>query len=205
MLAAAVAVGDSYKSVTTANMILGIAKKSGLVKGGSTKGTQQHLKDPEARKAAKEALDKGARIVAQTKGHYVYLVDVRDDGIVVHDPAGARIALDKNLWPGKTSDKLGTWLGRLDGNDKRETALRRCGQEPANRAFIERAVAVAQLSGKEKKEEKAKLMAEFPAYLELGKNNFYSIDELATYNARIGIMLEPNDTQDAAKQGDARE
>ncbi|MCC6622915.1 MAG: hypothetical protein IT385_16770 [Deltaproteobacteria bacterium] len=205
VIAVAVASGDSYGTVTKAHTILGIAKKTGLVKGGSTKGTQQYLSKPEVRQAAKEALDRGARIVAQTKGHYVYLTAVRDDGIVVHDPAGARVTVsgDSNLWPGTLEAKLGTWLGRLDSDARRQTALRRTSLEPSTRPFMERACAAATMKGDAKKAEKDKLKAEFPGYLDLGKNNFYALSELDEYKCRLGITLEPSDSDKEADKTQA--
>ena len=40
--------------------------------------------------------------------------------------------------------------------------------------------------------------------LNTGENNFYSLDELDTYNCRIRVILEPNEeSKDAGKQGEA--
>ena len=33
----------------------------------------------------------GTRVILGTVNHYVYLTEVRGDGVVVHDPAGARV------------------------------------------------------------------------------------------------------------------
>lgn len=100
-IAAAVKSTDSYKGVTFLGTIMKIAKESGIASAARTaKETEEDLWKPEAREAAKAALAKGQRVVCGTINHFVYLTEVRDDGIVVHDPAGLRATTKEFLHAG---------------------------------------------------------------------------------------------------------
>lgn len=195
-IAAAVKIGGSYDSVTMTSIMLKVAKKSGLVKDGTAYASTEKMTDPAVLERAKELLASGNRVIVGTVNHYVYLTAVRDDGILVHDPAGARVSVSgdpKYLWPGKASDKLGHWDSALRKDSLREVALRRVSHNPEVLAAFTQEAAALSLSGDEKKAAREAVKQDHPGTLNTGANNFYGLDELAEYNCRIRVVMTPNE------------
>ena len=92
-LVTAVAIGKqgTYKSVTEAGTIARVARDAGIATKARVAAGRIHLADPQVRAKAARMLADGTRVIVGSVNHYVYLTDVRDDGVVVHDPAGARV------------------------------------------------------------------------------------------------------------------
>ena len=205
-IAVGVALGNSLDAVTMTGTMLNVAKKSGLVKDGKAYASTEKMKDPVVLARAKTLLAEGKRVIVGTVGHYVYLTAVLDDGILVHDPAGARVQVSgtpKYLWPGSAAGKLGHWDGGLKG-DLLPTTLRRVSHNAKVRAAFEQEAAALTLKGQAKTDARNAVKQAHGGTLNTGENNFYSLDELDTYNARIRVILEPNEeSQDAGKQGEA--
>ncbi|TNF32189.1 MAG: hypothetical protein EP329_11000 [Deltaproteobacteria bacterium] len=194
-IAAAVAIGGSLDAVTMTGTMLKMAEKSGLVKGGKAYASTEKMKDPAVLARAKQLLAEGKRVIVGTVGHYVYLTAVLDDGILVHDPAGARVQVSgspKYLWPGKADSKLGHWDGGLKGS-LLPTTLRRVSRNPQVHAAFTQEAAALELKGQAKSDARAAVKQAFPGTLNTGENNFYGLDELDTYNCRIRVILEPNE------------
>ncbi len=201
VIAAAVSITNDYDAVTKTGTILKVAKATGLVTGGKAYASTEKLYDPETLQRARDLLAAGQRVVVGTKNHYVYLVGVRDDGIVVHDPAGARVAVDsdKYIWPGAPSAKVGGWLGRLKDADRRETLVRRMATNPAARPAMEKVAQIAALKGAERSQALAELKEQFTGSVDTGASNYYSLADLKTYNARIRVVLEGQQAEDAGQ------
>jgi len=194
-IAAAVAIGGSLDAVTMTGTMLKMAKKSGLVSGGKAYASTEKMRDPAVLARAKQLLAEGKRVIVGTVGHYVYLTAVLDDGILVHDPAGARIQVSgspKYLWPGKASGKLGHWDNGLKGAHL-QTTLRRVSRNKAVHAAFTQEAAALELKGQARKDAREAVKQAHPGTLNTGENNFYGLDELDTYNCRIRVILEPNE------------
>jgi len=195
-IAAAVRIGGSYDAVTMTSIMLKVAKKSGLVKDGAAYASTEKMTEPAVLKRAKDLLASGSRVIVGTVNHYVYLTAVRDDGILVHDPAGARVSVSgdpKYLWPGKASDKLGHWDSALGKGSLREVALGRVAHNPEVKAAFTQEAAALSLSGDAKKAAREAVKQDHPGTLNTGANNFYGRDELAEYNCRIRVVMTPNE------------
>ena len=177
-----------------------------LVKDGKAYASTEKMKDPVVLARAKTLLAEGKRVIVGTVGHYVYLTAVLDDGILVHDPAGARVQVSgtpKYLWPGSAAGKLGHWDGGLKG-DLLPTTLRRVSHNAKVRAAFEQEAAALTLKGQARTDARNAVKQDHGGTLNTGENNFYSLDELDTYNCRIRVILEPNEeSKDAGKQGEA--
>ncbi len=191
--AAGVKSANSYGGVTERGTIAKIAKLSGLATTTITKEEDEDLWRPEVRAKAKEQLASGKRIVAGTKGHYVYLTEVLDDGIIVHDPAGLRVSTGSEgfIHPGTPEDKASTWLSRMKTTKLQTVAIRRAGNNDDVRAAMQRVQEVSALKGKAKTEALKAWKAEGGAAVETGKGNFYGLDELKEYSCRVRIVLDP--------------
>jgi len=200
-IAAGVALGGNFKAVTMTGTMLSVAKQSGLVTGGKAYGHSEKMADPEVYARAKALLAEGKRVIVGTVKHYVYLTAVRDDGILVHDPAGARVTVagsPKYLWPGTAASKLGHWDGGLRSEALRRVALRRVSHNPKVRACFEQEAAALDLTGADRKSAREQVKKDHPGTLDTGANNFYGLDELTEYNCRIRVILEPNEAASGA-------
>jgi hypothetical protein len=197
LVIAAAVIGGGYDAVTSPLTMLNVAKASGLVKGGSAPSKDRDLKDPAVLARAKTLLAEGKRVIVGTVNHYVYLTAVLDTGILVHDPAGARVTVSgdpKYLWPGKASDKLGVWDKAIKSEPLRSTTLRRLSHNPEALALFEQECQALDLSGSEKTAARAEVKKDHPGFIATGANNFYSIEEFAEYNCRIRVILEPTES-----------
>ncbi len=192
--AAGVKSAGSYKGVTQLGTIAKIAKLSGIASGAKIAGDkEQDLWKPEVRAQTKAALESGKRIVAGTVNHYVYLTEVLEDGIIVHDPAGLRVSItgDSFIHPGTPEDKASSWVSRLKEPARQATALRRASKNDAVLTAMQRVQEVNGLKGKPKSEALAAWKKEGGGAVETGKGNFYGLDELKKYNCRVRIVLDP--------------
>src|SRR5262249_39717206 len=152
------------------------------------------LAHAEARKQAKLRLDKGEQIIVHTPNHICYLVDATDDGVVIHDPAGARLSPEGAMFidSGTVSDLWDwRWLPRLKSATAQETARRRLSQNSAALAVVEQLIALTSLKGQEYKDA-AKKLKSMHETIEMGADNFYAASECAAYNLGIAVDLEAN-------------
>jgi hypothetical protein len=149
------------------------------------------LTDPKVREAAKELLDNGSRVVGTTQGHMVDIIDVRDDGVVIHDPAGARVSLSAPWFLYSTPKGRwdGGWLSVLSTDDRRDTALRRAQINPDIRPIVERLVEISKLTGKEQSARFAELRKRLPGFIAMGARNFYDLKDLKVYEATVAFSL----------------
>jgi hypothetical protein len=133
----------------------------------------------------------GTRVIVGTVNHYVYLTEVRDDGVVVHDPAGARVTpgLKGYLFvhAGNGAAIAAEFL-KMDAT-RQATALRRATTNPAAAAVLGELPAVAGLKGAERTAALKQLAAAHPEYVETGRSNFYAAGEFAENDLRLRVTL----------------
>jgi hypothetical protein len=166
---------------------LGIAHSAAQMKDGS-------LAHADARKQAKQRLDKGEQIIVHTPHHICYLVDATDEGVIIHDPAGARLLPEGAMFidSGPAGELLERrWLPRLHNAAAQETARRRLATNPEALAVVEQVIALIPLTGKAYKEAAKKLKA-MTGQVEMGANNFYAASECAAYELGVAVDLEAN-------------
>ena len=191
-LVTAVAIGThgGYGDVTLASTIARVARETGLATAETATGPV-HLADREVRAAAAQLLAQGTRVIAGTVNHYVYLVEVRDDGVVVHDPAGARVT------PGLTrpiflhagaAGKIAREFLSMDG-ERRATAVRRVATNPPAAAVVHELPRIATLSEADRATALRALADAHPEHIATGALNFYANDEFAANDLRLRVTL----------------
>jgi hypothetical protein len=174
---------------TLANLAgdLGLAHNAPALKDGS-------LAHPDARKHAKERLARGEQILVHTPHHICYLVDASEEGVVINDPAGARLAPEGALFidSGSPSELWDwRWLPRLKSASEQETARRRLARNPQALAVVEQLIALKELKGQAYKDA-VKQIKSMRESVPMGADNFYSAAECAPYDMGIAVDLEAN-------------
>jgi Domain of unknown function (DUF4157) len=192
--AAAIMVGPAslaWNKKLQSHAVLGqVAIDAGLAT--TAKEMDKPLTDPKVREAAKELLDNGSRVVGGTQGHIVDIIDVLDDGVVIHDPAGARVSLSTPapfLYSTPKGRWESTWLSALSTDDRRDTALRRAQTNPDIRPIVERLVEISKLTDKERSAGFTELRKQLPGFIAMGARNFYDLKDLKVYEATVAFSL----------------
>src|SRR5262245_16800645 len=137
--------------VTNAGTILKVAKLTGVATGGKAAGLDD-LNDPAVRRRIGEHVRSGQRVLLGVQGgpgHYIYLVDMRDDGLIAHDPAGCRCQREKPFFlsTGPRADWLLTWMNLLGTPGWPEAAKRRLSHNPTALAVVERLLEARRAGG----------------------------------------------------------
>ncbi len=183
--------GEHLNDLLSHGLLMQIATKIGLKAESHGKGWHgtDSLADPKLRTKVKEMLDQGTRVVGGTHNHVVYLVDARDDGVVMHDPAGARLALDAP-WFLNSGEASGRWISALFDAKRRETAVRRASTNPELQPVMQRLVEIAEMDkGPARTKATAGLGKEFPGFIAMGANNFYDVADIVELKATISFTL----------------
>jgi hypothetical protein len=191
-LVTAVAIGPhgEYGSVTAAETIARVAKEAGLANADVATG-KIYFTDPKVREKAAKMLADGKRVIAGTVNHYIYLLEVRSDGVVVHDPAGARVTpgLKGALF---VHNGNGGHIAReflaMD-TVRRETALRRVSTNPKAAAVVNQLPDIAAMKGAEQAAALKKLAKEHSDYISTGATNFYATSEFQENQLRLRVIL----------------
>ncbi|MBL8926043.1 MAG: hypothetical protein JNM77_07365 [Pseudonocardia sp.] len=192
-LVTAVAIGKhgSYKSVTDAGTIARVARDAGIATKAAEATGQISFTKPAVRAKAAQMLADGTRVILGTVNHYVYLTEVRGDGVVVHDPAGARVTpgLKGYLFvhAGNGAAMAKEFL-KMDAG-RQDTAVRRVTTNPAAAAVINELPAIAALPKAQQAAAVAQLAAAHPGYVETGASNFYATSEFAENDLRLRVTL----------------
>lgn len=190
--AAAIGTSGGYGSVTKAATIARIANATGLATASEATGAI-HLTDAKVRAKAAALLAAGTRVIAGTVNHYVYLLEVRDDGVLVHDPAGARVQPDLSgklfLHNGSAAHLAREFLG-FDAA-RRERAVRRLSQNPALTPLVDRLQATAAINGTDRAAALTALGKDFPGGHETGERNYYAAGEFAENDLRLRVTVKP--------------
>lgn len=192
-LVTAVAIGKhgSYKSVTDAGTIARVARDAGIATKAAEATGQISFTKPAVRAKAAQMLADGTRVILGTVNHYVYLTEVRGDGVVVHDPAGARVTpgLEGYLFvhAGNGAAMAKEFL-KMDAG-RQGTAVRRVTTNPAAAAVINELPAIAALPKAQQAAAAAQLAAAHPAQVETGASNFYATSEFAENDLRLRVTL----------------
>jgi hypothetical protein len=192
-LVTAVAIGKhgSYKSVTDAGTIARVARDAGIATKARVAAGRIHLTDPGVRARATKMLADGTRVIVGTVNHYVYLTEVRDDGVVVHDPAGARVT------PGLTGylfvragngAAIANEFLKMDAG-RQAAAVRRVTTNPAAAAVINELPAIAALPVAKRAAAIKALGAAHPGHVETGMSNFYATSEFKENDLRLMVTL----------------
>ena len=189
--AAAIGKHGSYKSVTQAATIARVAQDAGIASAKEETG-QIHLSNPKVRARAAQMLADGKRVIVGTVNHYVYLVEIRGDGAVVHDPAGARVTpgLTGALFvhSGTAAHIAGEFLG-MDA-ERQQTALRRVTTNPEAAAVINALPSIAAMSTKAERAAAVKqLSLAHPGQIATGPLNFYATNEFTANDLRLRVTL----------------
>jgi hypothetical protein len=191
-LVTAVAIGKhgGYADVTEAGVIARVARDAGLANAEVATG-KIRLTDPGVRAKAATMLAAGKRVIAGTVNHYVYLLEVRSDGVLVHDPAGARVTpgLSGALFvhTGKVNSIAHEFMNMDAG--RRETALRRVSTNPAASAVINDLPAIASMSKADRAAALKQLAQAHPGTISTGARNFYATSEFAANDLRLRVTL----------------
>jgi hypothetical protein len=191
-LVTAVAIGKqgSYGDVTEAGTIARIAKDAGIATAEVAKGAIR-LSDPKVLQKAAGLLAAGKRVIAGTVNHYVYLTEVRGDGVVLHDPAGARVTpgLAGHLFvhAGDGAAIAAEFL-KMDAG-RQAVAVRRVTTNPAAAAVINELPAIAAMAKGDRAAEVKRLADEHPERIETGMANFYATSEFAANDLRLRVTL----------------
>jgi hypothetical protein len=189
--AAAIGGQGAYKTVTVPDTIARVARESGLAARSETVRGQPGLATAKGRNLAQEMLAAGKRVLAGTVNHYVYLIEVRADGVVVHDPAGARVEPSLKgpifLHGGSASGIAYEW-SRLDGA-RRERAVRRVSTNAEAAAVVNRLVEISAMDEAERKKALAALAKDHPGHIAMGASNFYAATEFAENQLRLMVSL----------------
>ena len=192
-LVTAVAIGKqgTYKSVTEAGTIARVARDAGIATKARVAAGRIHLADPQVRAKAARMLADGTRVIVGSVNHYVYLTDVRDDGVVVHDPAGARVTpgLTGYLFvrPGNGAAIANEFL-KMDAG-RQAAAVRRATTNPVAAAVINELPAIAALPVAERAAAAARVGAAHPGHVETGVSNFYATSEFRENDLRLMVTL----------------
>ena len=189
----AVAIGrhGSYKSVTDAGTIARVARDAGIATKATEATGQVSFTKPAVRAKAAQMLADGTRVILGTVNHYVYLTEVRGDGVVVHDPAGARVTpgLKGYLFvhAGNGAAMAAEFL-KMDAG-RQDAAVRRVTTNPAAAAVINELPAIAALPKAQQAAAAAQLATAHPGHVETGASNFYATSEFAENDLRLRVTL----------------
>ncbi len=178
--------------LTSAGNIGSVAELLGL--GHKTKGAGGALTSAKTRAMAKEKLARGEKMIVSSPYHYLFLVDVREDGIVVHDPCGLRLSpsipAPHFMFSGSIARFAGRWLGEMENSAFQKVALRRASTNPEVSAMVSRLIAITTMSGKARTDELNALKKE-SGRLEMGACNFYGHEDYADWGLEIMVDLAP--------------
>ena len=182
LLVAIAAREGSKWDITSPGTLMTIAKELGFAaKEGTKFDGGGSLADPKVRASAKAKLAAGEKLILSTPGHYVYCVAINDDGVVLHDPDGARLTSGLTwLWSAAASNReigggaVEHWMSLVHSHA--EIAQRRTKLNPEASAMVTRLIAINALKGKEQTEAKNELLKD-KTFIEFGKNNFYSLED----------------------------
>ncbi len=195
-LVTAAAIGSTrgYPSVTKWSVIAEIARRTGLARTSKELYGAPSLTTAKGRAYAKDLLARGDRAVAHTVNHFVFLLDVRDDGILVHDPAGARVQPDLSgklfLHRGYAPGLAGEWRSFDDA--RRAAATRRVSENPRTSPLVG---ALAGLPLDKKPADKEWVAAvkalakEYPGRYDTGERNFYPLADVETFGLELAIKI----------------
>ncbi|WP_395728655.1 hypothetical protein [Nakamurella sp.] len=192
-LVTAVAIGrhGSYKSVTDAGTIARVARDAGIATKAQASTGRVQFTDPRVRAKAAEMLADGTRVILGTVNHYVFLTEVLGDGVVVHDPAGARVTPGLNgylfVHAGDGAAIAAEFL-KMDAG-RQAAAVRRVTTNPEAAAVLNELPAIAGLGKRERAAEIQKLATAHPGHVETGRSNFYATSEFEENNLRLRVTL----------------
>jgi hypothetical protein len=192
-LVTAVAIGchGVYKDVTEIGTIVRVARDAGIAPKAAAATGSIRFTDPKVRARAAQMLADGKRVILGTVNHYVYLTEVRDDGVVVHDPAGARVTpgLKGHLFvhAGNGAAIAKEFL-TMDA-DRQAAAVRRVTTNPAAAAVMGELPPIAALPAAERAAAVARVAAAHPGHVETGVSNFYATSEFKEHDLRLQVTL----------------
>jgi hypothetical protein len=119
----------------------------------------------------------------------VYIVDANEEGVVIHDPAGARVSIEAP-WFVSSGEVSARMVATLGDDKRREAALRRVSTNPDLQPVMKRLVEVASMEkGAAKQKATAGLSKEFPGFIAMGANNFYNVADIIELKATISFTL----------------
>jgi hypothetical protein len=189
--AAAIGQHGTYQDVTLAGTIARIARESGLATKSESVSGQPKLETEKGRAMAAELLVSGKRVIVGTVNHYVYLIEVRGDGVIVHDPAGARVepslARPIFLHRNEVSDIAVEW-STLDST-RRERAVRRISTNAQAATIVNRLGEISAMAVTEHKSALAALAKEHRGDIAMGASNFYATNEFSENKLRLMVSL----------------
>ena len=189
--AAAIGEGGNYQDVTVPGTIARVAKQSGLAVASESVRGQPRLATEKGKAMAQEMLASGKRVLAGTVNHYVYLIEVADDGAIVHDPAGARVEPKLKgpvfLHGGGARSVAREWSG-FD-TTRREAAVRRTSTNPDAAAVVNRLVEIWATPEAERNAVLASLVKDHPGHIATGARNFYATSEFSDHDLRLVVSL----------------
>lgn len=194
-LVTAVAIGEhgKYTDVELPATLARVAREAGLAVESDPVHGQPRLATDKGRALAGEMLAEGKRVLAGTRDHYVYLLEVRDDGAIVHDPAGARIDPEKVrpifLYPGDANFIADQWKSKSMDDTKRAAAQRRVSTNPEAAAIVNRLVEIWAMPEPDRKKPLAGLAKDHPGDISAGSRNFYSSSEFSAHDLRLVVSL----------------
>jgi len=192
-LVTAVAIGKAgvYKSVTEAATIARVARDAGIAVKAKVATGKIRFTDPAVRAKAAQMLAAGTRVIVGTVNHYIYLTDVRDDGVVVHDPAGARVTPGLTgylfLRAGNGAAIAAEFL-KMDAG-RQAAAVRRVSTNPAAAAVVNELPTIAALPVKERAAALKRMAAAHSGHVETGVSNFYATSEFKEHDLRLMVTL----------------
>jgi hypothetical protein len=167
------------QSITNPGNLIKIAEMLGIGHAAKQLSGGGELSSPAVRQEVKERLASGERMeVGVGYYHFIYLVAITDDGVIVHDPAGANLKYPPMfLHSGTVSDASWAWSPRLKDAGHQETMRRRLSRNQEALSVAEKVIA-ANGEGAEAKAARHELNA-VSGMVEMGADNFYSFDECA--------------------------
>jgi hypothetical protein len=192
-LVTAVAIGRSgeYQDVTDADVMSRIARDAGISADAAQATGKVKLTDPTVRQRAAQMLADGKRVIAGTVNHYVYLLEIRADGVLVHDPAGARVTPDL-VKPYFIHSGAGAHIAKeylaMDAG-RRTNAVRRVTTNPTAAAVINQLPGIAALAGQERAVALKQLAKDHPEYISTGALNFYANSEFEENHLRLRVTM----------------
>ncbi len=178
-----------YKGVTSGAAIERVAEAAGM-EASQVWGS---LKNPKERAKAKASLEQGKRIVAHTHNHFIFLVAVRDDGIVVHDPAGMRLAPANEpsfMGCGDAERRARQWAGKMRSPRLREMALRRASTNPSLLATLQQIAQIVDAKKGGGEDEIAAIKEQIQGHIETGAANFYSLADISEFDVTTRVEIE---------------
>jgi hypothetical protein len=178
--------------VTNAGTILKVAELTGVANSGKAGGLDK-LSDPAVRQRIGEHVRNGQRVILGVQGgpgHYIYLVEMRSDGLIAHDPAGCRCQREAPFFLAttvRTSYWVQTWMNLLGTPGWPAAARRRLSHNPTVLAVVERLLEARGADG----HKQAAILKEVAtgAKLNMGENNFYSLDDIDHYGMDVRVEM----------------